>query len=213
MRLASCYQLKTDTMKTYQKFAIAPLALFLALSPALASAKENGLKLGLEANAKARVEKEDERKEDRGMNEADRHCLKAFGHFIAKGFVKNKGEVEIDWKDCFVPPGIIAKKVKGRATTTVDVIAPVISSIKTFVGSTTARILWATNENASSTVTYGAANASTTATVSANGSLWAKLHTVVLDNLSASTTYNFRISATDKSGNSTTSAQAFFTTK
>jgi hypothetical protein len=189
------------------------LATLLALSPALASANE-GVKVGAKLETRAKIEHNDD---NRGTDaeRADHACFKAFGHFIAKGFIKNKGEVEVDWKNCFVPFGIAKKMNRGTTTasTTVDVTAPIISAIKTFVGSTTARILWYTNERASSTVSYRPANATTSASVSGSTSADARLHTAVLNGLTASTTYNFTISATDRSGNSTASAESSFTTK
>ncbi len=193
-------------MKINQKFATASLVALLAIAPSLSYAKEK------EKEARVDVETKIEQHDNR----QDNKCLKAFGHFIAKGFIKNKGEVEVDWQNCFVPFGI-AKKLGHNgtttATTTVDVTAPVISAIKTFVGSTTARILWYTNERATSTISYRPVNATTSASVISQDTLMAKLHTAVLNNLTASTTYLFTISATDKSGNSTTSAGSSFTTK
>jgi len=87
--------------------------------------------------------------------------------------------------------------------TTVDSIAPVISSIATSTTNTTAVITWTTDELATSTVyygtssSYGLASSSDTAVTS---------HSMTLSSLSASTTYNFMIEATDQSGNTSTSS-------
>ncbi|MEN9647282.1 MAG: hypothetical protein RLY57_86, partial [Candidatus Parcubacteria bacterium] len=82
-----------------------------------------------------------------------------------------------------------------------DTTAPVISSVASSTGVTTATITFTTNEAASSTVEYGL----TTSYGSASTSATTTSHTFNLSGLSAATTYHFRINARDAAGNLRTS--------
>jgi hypothetical protein len=90
-----------------------------------------------------------------------------------------------------------------------DTTAPVISSVATSTGATTATITWTTNENASSTVNYGATvsygSASTSVTLTT-------AHSITLTGLTAATTYHFNVGGADAAGNISTSTDYTFTT-
>jgi hypothetical protein len=90
-----------------------------------------------------------------------------------------------------------------------DTTPPVISSVS--VGSVTssgAIITWSTNENSNSSVQYGL----TTVYGSTANSGGTTSHSATLSGLSANTVYNFRVSATDTSGNTAVSVNQTFTT-
>lgn len=100
----------------------------------------------------------------------------------------------------------------GTATTTPDTAAPVISNIAVTPTTTTASIVWDTNESASYKLWYG-----TTSPVVVSGTPdktgGANTHqSVALSGLSADTTYYFVIVARDASGNTSTSTQQSFKT-
>lgn len=91
---------------------------------------------------------------------------------------------------------------------TPDITPPVISSIATSTGSTTATVSWSTNETAASSIAYGlttsyGANSTSSAT---------STHSVSLSGLTSGTTYHFRVLAIDTSTNIATSADYTFTT-
>lgn len=99
-------------------------------------------------------------------------------------------------------------------TATPDLAAPLITGLSVgSIATTTATIMWNTNENATGKVYFGtvnplvlgsATNVSTT-TLSTG-------HSFVLGSLSASTTYYYVVESTDASSNVATSSQAQFTT-
>lgn len=94
-------------------------------------------------------------------------------------------------------------------TATPDVTAPTLSSIASSTTTSTATITWTTNENASSTVRYGATSsygsASTTPAYQTSQS-------ITITGLTAATTYHFRVESSDSSGNLATSSDYTFTT-
>jgi hypothetical protein len=90
-----------------------------------------------------------------------------------------------------------------------DTTKPVISSIASSTGPTTATITWNTNEGATSTVRYGATSSYGAASSSA---ALDTAHTIALSGLSGSTAYHFQISSADSSGNIATSSDLIFTT-
>jgi len=86
---------------------------------------------------------------------------------------------------------------------TTDTTAPVISALTVGTGVKSATITWTTNEAATSVVSYGtAANALSS---SASSPVLVTAHSVSLSNLAAGTTYYFRVSSTDASGNAVSS--------
>jgi hypothetical protein len=93
--------------------------------------------------------------------------------------------------------------------TTIDDVAPLISSIASTTTGTTATITWTTNENSTSTVDYGATSSYGSASTSASV---VTSHSVVLTGLSSGSTYHFRVGSADASGNQSTSTDQTFTT-
>jgi len=93
--------------------------------------------------------------------------------------------------------------------TTADVTAPVISSVASSTGETTATITWTTNESSTSTVEYGTTDSygSTTSSVALTTD-----HSIVIESLTAATTYHFRVSSSDDDGNRATSTDYTFAT-
>ena len=91
-----------------------------------------------------------------------------------------------------------------------DTTAPVVSGVSTSVTSTTAKIIWDTNENATAVFWYGT---SATFTSSVNLSGLQLNQEVNLISLLSDTTYSFAIVAKDSFGNiATTTTQTFKTT-
>lgn len=111
---------------------------------------------------------------------------------------------------------VVSRDPSGNTATTTDAtfmttdnVAPIISLTGTSTTNVTATINWTTDEAASSSVSYGL----TTGYGLASTSLGATSHTVVLSGLTASTTYHFKINATDASSNSTSTGDyLLFTT-
>ncbi|MBX4189081.1 peptidoglycan-binding protein [Candidatus Parcubacteria bacterium] len=149
------------------------------------------------------------------------------GHLIAPGWLKKNGGVRPIVPACqTLPPGIAGllngSTTKGTttppvATTTPDTTAPVISAVSTSgVSSTSAMVLWVTNEAATSKIYFGTTTpfdmASSTNSTMTNSSLTTS-HSFTLSNLTASTTYSFVLESKDAANNTaTTSTQSFVTT-
>jgi parallel beta-helix repeat protein len=90
-----------------------------------------------------------------------------------------------------------------------DVTAPVISAIATSTSATTATITWTTDENASSTVSYGPTSAYGSASSTDN---LITSHSLTIRGLTANTVYHFRVESTDALGNRATSSDRSFRT-
>ena len=207
------------------------LATSMLFSPMLALAKENEKNTKSQNQIKIQtVKAEKNEKEDKGDRDDRKEnatttknkknigtCLKAFGHLIAPGWIKNNSQLSLG-ENCNLPFGI-AKKFRGTATSTpptVDTTAPIISSLKANSRVLGAVLRWTTNEKSDSTVFYSLTspvnvNASSTLSVS-NGTL-VRDHQVVIGSLQASTTYYAIVRSRDASGNTTLSSQISFTTK
>jgi GH18 family chitinase len=99
----------------------------------------------------------------------------------------------------------------GAVSAPPDTTRPVISNVSsTNITSSTATITWTTNETANSQVEYGTTTAyGSSTTLDAS---YVTSHSQSLSNLSASTTYHYRVKSTDPSGNLATSANFTFTT-
>jgi len=156
------------------------------------------------AKAEVRVEK------------SEQSCLKAFGHLVAPGWLRVKGETSGEVR-CDLPFGI-NKKFGGKGTTTPDTTAPVTTAVTATADATSAIVSWKTDERTKSAIFFGTAsplNIESTSTARVHeGRLFAKdEHRVVLRGLSASTTYYLVIKAEDKAGNTSHSTQITFTTK
>jgi len=93
---------------------------------------------------------------------------------------------------------------------TVDLLAPVVSNISSgSITSSSATILWDTDEPGNSTVYYGP---TINTTLNASNSTFTTHHSISLDGLSASTLYYYNVSSCDAVGNCNVSAQYQFTT-
>ncbi len=95
-------------------------------------------------------------------------------------------------------------------TTEADFIAPTISNISLgTVTAVTANISWQTDEPANSVVEYGQTEAYGSEMSAAE---FITNHNITLDNLTAGTSYHFRVKSSDPSGNETKSLDFGFTT-
>ncbi len=102
----------------------------------------------------------------------------------------------------------------GAATTTPDTTAPAITGLTaTSTASTTATIVWHTNEPATSKILFGTSTPVTNANSStvSSGTL-VVAHSLALPGLTASTTYYMLAVSRDAAGNSATSTELSFTT-
>jgi hypothetical protein len=120
-------------------------------------------------------------------------------------------------QDCVKLPGNIAKRLQGimgtattTATTTIDIVAPVISSIAVSgIASTTATVSWNTNELATGKLYYGT---STPLTLYMSTTTLSYAHSFNLVGLTASTTYQLMIESKDGVNNTATSTASLITT-
>ena len=85
-----------------------------------------------------------------------------------------------------------------------DTTPPVTSGISVSPGTTTATVTWTTDESSSSTVSFGTSTSLGNTAAGAAGTS----HSVTLSGLTAGTTYYFRVTSVDSSGNSATSPAA-----
>ena len=90
-----------------------------------------------------------------------------------------------------------------------DTTPPVISNIASDPDTTAAIITWTTDEAATSSVAYGVTSAYGATT---SGSSYVTSHSVSLTGLSQDTTYHYRVSSRDSSGNISYSSDNTFTT-
>jgi hypothetical protein len=90
-----------------------------------------------------------------------------------------------------------------EATYVADTTGPVITDVQADPNSDgTAVVTWTTDESSSSRVDYGTSPGSLTSSATSPGLTTS--HSVTLTGLAASTTYHYRVTSTDASGNSTT---------
>jgi len=149
-------------------------------------------------------------------NEGKKPCaIVPPGHLIAPGWLKKQGGVKPTVPSCqTLPPGI-AKKLGISATTTPDVLTPVISSVSaSSTASTTAAIIWTTNEAATSKVYYATTSplSFATTTLFVASSTLVTSHSLNLTGLTASMTYYFAVESKDAANNTATSSQQSFVT-
>jgi hypothetical protein len=107
--------------------------------------------------------------------------------------------------------GNLATSADAVFTTASDTTPPVISGVSaTSIGTTTATIVWTTDEAADSQVEYG----TTTAYGSSTPLVTIKVtsHSVPLSGLRRKTTYHYRVRSRDAAGNLAVSADRVFTT-
>lgn len=202
------------------KASVALFALLLAFSPLAGFAKEhdkNGVNgVNGKGNSGAKIELKLENRSDK--KGSDKHCLKAIGHLIAPGWIKNNGTTTVS-EECALPAGIFKKLNRGSGTSTAsttDTVAPVITSVLASPQVNSSKIEWMTDERSTSKVYYGTTTAidiASTSTLSASVRGMTRDHEVKLSNLSASTTYYFKVVSEDASGNLAVSSVSSFTTK
>jgi hypothetical protein len=170
------------------------------------------------STASVKSEKSAKPAKSENANKTDKSCLRAFGHLVAPGWIKKNGTTSVS-ADCWLPFGI-GKKFNGTSTSgtsTPDVTAPVIASVSASPLQTSATVKWMTNEKSDSIVFYGTTSASvdvnstTTAHVTKSGMV--KDHSLNIANLSASTTYFFKVGSRDAAGNISYSDTMTFATK
>ncbi len=166
------------------------------------------------ASSRAENENENERGNSSRITKTDTSCLKAYGHLIAPGWFKKNGSITID-ANCWLPFGI-AKKFRGNnASSTPDVIAPVISNLSFNPAQKQAEIRWNTDENSNSVVFWNTTSTVDTSDTAANRITkadYTKNHRVILRNLTPETTYYVVVKSKDASGNSSLSNVGSFKT-
>ncbi|MDO8536710.1 MAG: peptidoglycan-binding protein [bacterium] len=171
----------------------------------------------LEKNPIAK-ENDDGNKKDNENRGEERHCaIVPPGHLIAQGWLKKHDGVRPILPPCQkLPPGIekLLDKATSTATSTPDVVAPVISSVSSAsITSTGAHITWLTNESSTSKVwqsTSTPVNVSGTPTVSDVALVTG--HDLTLSDLVANTTYYYVVGSADAAGNASLATQGSFTT-
>ena len=99
------------------------------------------------------------------------------------------------------------------ATTTTDTLAPNISSTSIVAGTSTIKVLWNTNENATSKVYYSTSTPLNISSASFTQSgTFVTSHNLTIEGLSTSTLYYLVIESSDSSANTATSSQFSLTT-
>lgn len=113
--------------------------------------------------------------------------------------------------------GVCAGSGTGTTTPpTTDTIAPMLSAISaSSTASTTAQVLWTTNEAASSKVWFGTSTPLTLGGTTANvfNGTFVTSHALGLSGLTASTTYQYVVESRDATSNIATSSAQSFTTQ
>jgi hypothetical protein len=184
-------------MKTSKYILGAVLALALVTAPALSSANNGDGNPPIHPNINA-------------------GCFRAFGHLIAPGWIKHNGTTTVS-SHCVLPFGIGMKlglfghHGTTTSTTTPDTTAPGIFLINTHTGTSTATIVWFTNERADSQVAYG--TTTSYGSVTPLNSTLSFFHSVTISGLSPNTTYHFEVMSRDGGDNLATSSDRTFTTK
>ena len=112
--------------------------------------------------------------------------------------IANNGDtITLTYIDASSPGGSNLPRI---ATATVDCAAPVISNVQvSAIGPDTATVAFTTNENATDTLSYGAACGSLGTTL--NGAAPSTSHSYVISGLNPNTAYYFNLTATDAAGN------------
>lgn len=99
------------------------------------------------------------------------------------------------------------------AFTILDQTAPVITNVATSsIATTTASIIWTTNELASSKIIYSTGSTYTSSTTESDTSPRVTSRTKTLSGLSACTVYNYKVISSDATGNYSTSTNSMFVT-
>lgn len=166
-------------------------------------------------------EKDDEKNHHQATTTPSTQPAKKLNYFLCKqdsGWnvvalegERNKNSANTMGKFCMKLPHGFAKRFYGNhATTTPDILAPVISLIaKSGIASTTATVSWNTNELATGKLYYGTSTPLTTFVYNPALTL---AHSFNLTGLAASTTYQLLFESKDASNNSATTTSSFVTT-
>jgi hypothetical protein len=193
------------------KFVSAFVIASFLVSPAFAFAENGRDNEGRKSEKKeVKMERKDDKKAEKKEEGNTKKCFKAWGHLIAPGWIKLNGETTLSL-NCIVPFGI-SKKFR-NASTTPDIIAPVIRDVMIVPGIHRASINWTTNESSNSAVFY-----STTTPVnilnasSKRDGEKTKNHRIIISSLLADTTYYVLVQSKDSSGNTATSSTLSFKT-
>jgi len=136
------------------------------------------------------------------------------GLLIAPGIIKKLGYAPEAPEDQILPPGI-AKKLGEEEEEDEDTTAPEISEVTaTSTGVTSTNITWLTDEESDSKVWYGTSTPLeiTTSTLMVDSDDLVLNHNLMISDLTASTTYYYLVSSTDKEDNTATSDEYSFTT-
>lgn len=159
-------------------------------------------------------------KNDKGHENKSEHREnkgKAWGHFIAPGWLKKHNEDRNLSDYSRVPFGIFKKMNKdhdddNQDDQTGDTSAPRIFSIFTKnIHETGAQVVIFTNEKAIVSVEYGTTNTYGSETTETTD--FKAFNVVDLTGLTANTTYHYKVTVEDKDGNSRTSGDRMFKTK
>lgn len=223
LRRIADYELNQRTMNNTLKTVLGySLAASLAIAPAAALAKDrSGLDVREDARAKVeakafKAEAKAEAKTSVKATTTDSKRGKAYGHFIAPGWLKRNGTTTVD-ANIKLPFGIAwllglsERPSKDKATTTPDTKAPRIAVLATRTGTSTAMVKWFTNERSTSQIAYGTTTAyGSVTTLDGNLTLF---HSATIAGLAPNTTYHFQVMSKDASGNLATSPDKTFTTK
>lgn len=195
--------------RTHQKIAALSLAFALLASPAVSFAKNKG-----NDNENKHSEKA-ERKEEQNENKEEKKAEK-----------KINKDLKTAWRACLKDLRPLTSRSDftsfiacitnlNNSATSTDTTAPVISNLLAKPNNVKASVTWQTNENSDSAVYISTApnvvaNSSSTLNVVKNERV--KNHSVLIENLSASTTYYLLISSKDAAGNTATSSEISFKT-
>ncbi|MDO8728979.1 MAG: fibronectin type III domain-containing protein [bacterium] len=117
--------------------------------------------------------------------------------------------------ECLRPFGINAR-FSGMASSTPDITAPIITNLSIKPNTTKVNISWLTNEKSDSTVFWSTSaniDVNSSSTASSTQSALIRNHQIVIENLTASTTYFIIVRSKDASSNIGTSSETSFTTK
>lgn len=191
-------------MKNFTKKSLGIMLLASVLmSPVVGFAKEKDKETRVKVDVKmTKVEKRQEKS-----------CLKAFGHFFAKGWHKKNSETSISiGENCFLPFGI-GKKFGGAASTTPDVIPPVVKEVVGIVGTSTIQVSWKTNEPSNGKVYFSLTSpVNTTSGSFVENATLSKDHLIKVTGLTNGTKYYLVIESHDASNNTTRSGEFSLTT-
>ena len=167
---------------------------------------------------KEKIEKRNDDREGKKERKVERkenkECRQIFQRLFSRGFFQSQSDINL-FIECLRPFGVNAS-FSGVASSTPDTTGPVISNTSAKPNTIRATISWDTNEKSDSIVFWGSSsglnlNSSSTLNIVKNEKV--KEHKIVIENLSASTTYYFVVRSKDASGNVTTSGETSFTTK